>query len=35
LAGRLAGMNDQQIQSAWNSGDRDEVLKQAVKPKKS
>lgn len=32
LAGRLAGMSDEQIQNAWDSGDRDQVLKLAAKP---
>ena len=34
LAGRLAGLDEKQIQSAWLSGDREGVLEQAVHPKK-
>ncbi len=34
LAGRLAGLSDQQIQSAWDSGNREDVLKQAIKAAK-
>jgi hypothetical protein len=31
LAGRLAGLNDKQIQDAWISGNRESVLRQAMK----
>ena len=34
LAGRLAGMSDEEIKAAWANGDREEVLKRALKPKK-
>jgi hypothetical protein len=34
LAGRLAGLEEKEIQAAWVSGDRDPVLKQALNPKK-
>lgn len=33
LAGRLAGLNEQQIQSAWISGNREPVLREALKTK--
>jgi hypothetical protein len=32
LAGRLAGLNNQQIQAAWVSGDREPVLEKALYP---
>lgn len=35
LAGRLAGMSDAEIQNAWDSGDRDPVLKAAMKAPKT
>lgn len=34
LAGRLAGLDEKEIQAAWVSGDREAVLKQALNPKK-
>lgn len=34
LAGRLAGLDEKEIQAAWVSGDREPVLKQALNPKK-
>ncbi len=34
LAGRLAGLDDKEIQDAWISNDRDPVLQQALNPKK-
>jgi hypothetical protein len=34
LAGRLAGLDEQQIKQAWVSDDRDEVLKAALGPRK-
>ena len=34
LAGRLAGLQEKDIQTAWVSGDREPVLKQALNPKK-
>jgi hypothetical protein len=34
LAGRLAGLSESEIQSAWLSGNRDPVLEQALHPKK-
>ena len=34
LAGRLAGLDEKEIQAAWVSGDREPVLKQALAPKK-
>ncbi len=34
LAGRLAGLDEKQIQAAWVSGDREPVLRQAMNPKK-
>ena len=34
LAGRLAGLSENEIQSAWLSGDREAVLAQALHPKK-
>ncbi len=34
LAGRIAGLNEKEIQAAWVSGDREPVLKQALKAKK-
>lgn len=34
LAGRLAGLDERQIQRAWVSGDREPVLKEALNPKK-
>jgi hypothetical protein len=33
LAGRLAGLDDKAIQEAWVSGNRDPVLKKALKAK--
>ncbi len=32
LAGRLAGLDEKQIQAAWVSGDREEVIRRAHKP---
>jgi hypothetical protein len=32
LAGRLAGLSEQQIKDAWLSGDREQVLEQAIHP---
>lgn len=32
LAGRLAGLDEKQIQEAWTSGDREPVLKKALHP---
>lgn len=34
LAGRLAGLDEKEIQDAWVTGDREAVLKQAINPKK-
>ncbi|MBV8896434.1 MAG: hypothetical protein JO051_07975, partial [Acidobacteriaceae bacterium] len=34
LAGRLAGLNEKQIQDAWIAGKREPVLEKAVHPKK-
>lgn len=34
LAGRLAGLDEKTIQDAWVSGDREDVLRLAVNPKK-
>ena len=34
LAGRLAGLNEKQIQDAWVSGNREPVLEQALHPNK-
>lgn len=34
LAGRLAGLEEKDIQAAWVSGEREPVLKQALNPKK-
>ncbi len=34
LAGRLAGLDEKEIQDAWVSGDREPVLQEAVHPKK-
>lgn len=34
LAGRLAGLDEKEIHSAWLSGDRESVLDQALHPKK-
>jgi hypothetical protein len=34
LAGRIVGLSDQEIRSAWSSGDRDDLIKQALKPPK-
>ncbi len=34
LAGRLAGLDENEIQSAWLSGNREPVLEQALHPKK-
>ncbi len=34
LAGRLAGLDEKEIQDAWVSGDRDRVLQLAMHPKK-
>ena len=34
LAGRLAGLDENEIHAAWVSGDREPVLKQALNPKK-
>lgn len=34
LAGRLAGLDEKEIQDAWISGDREPVLQQAMNPKK-
>lgn len=34
LAGRLAGLSEQQIKDAWVSGDREKVLEQAMHPKR-
>jgi hypothetical protein len=33
LVGRLAGLEEKQIQSAWVGPDREEVIKQALKHK--
>jgi hypothetical protein len=36
LAGRLAGLSDDEIRNAWSSGDHEEVIKRALKgPRKS
>lgn len=34
LAGRVAGLSDDQIKAAWVSGDRDAVVQQALSPKR-
>jgi hypothetical protein len=34
LAGRLAGLDEKQIQNAWVSGNRDTVLEKALHPNK-
>ena len=34
LAGRMAGLSDEQIKAAWVSGDRDAVIQQALSPKR-
>ena len=34
LAGRLAGLDEKEIQTAWLSGDREPVLQEALHPKK-
>jgi hypothetical protein len=34
LAGRLAGLDEREIQDSWISGDREPVLQQAINPKK-
>jgi hypothetical protein len=34
LAGRLAGLDEKEIQDAWISGNRERILQQAMNPKK-
>jgi hypothetical protein len=34
LLGRVAGLPDQQVEDAWNRGNRESVIAQAVSPKK-
>jgi hypothetical protein len=33
LAGRLAGLDEKEIQAAWVSGDREAVIERALNPK--